>query len=145
MMTVQAPPYPQFQYTGAILRARANNDTAIFERQGKPGNFSHRLNDVIDDRFRLVSISRAEVIVEDTQLGFRHRILLSKPQSGAGGGGQPNKGGFPDGSFVPFDPSSITKDIPGIPNSIPRYVPPQPIQPSSAKDQKKDVDDEDNN
>src|SRR2546423_13599186 len=129
-MNVQAPPMPQFQFIGAILRARANNDTAIFDRPGKPGNFSQRLNDVIDDRFRLVSISRNEAVVEDTQLGFRHRLPLAKGQPGATGGA-PGKGGFPDGSVVPFDPNTFQKgDIPGIPNSIPRYVAPQPIPPS---------------
>jgi hypothetical protein len=150
IMTVQAPPYPQFQYMGAILRARGNNDTAIFERQGKPGNFSQRLNDVIDDRFRLVSIARNEVIVEDTQLGFRHRLPLAKAQPGSGsgsgsGGNLPYTKGSPDGTFTPpFDPSSIQKDIPGIPSNIPRYVPPQSAQPTS-KDAKKDVDDNDDN
>jgi hypothetical protein len=149
MMNVQAPPVPQFQYVGAILRARSNNDTAIFERQGKPGNFSHRLNDVIDDRFRLVSIARSEVVLEDTQLGFRHRVALSKPQPGAGGGqGQPNKGGFPDAGFVPYDPSQQKGDIPGIPPNVPRYVPPpssQPAPQSARPEAKKDVDDDDNN
>ena len=151
MLTVQAPPTPQFQYVGAILRARANNDTAIFERQGKA--FSQRLNDVIDDRFRLVSISRPEVVVEDTQLGFRYRIALSKPQGsgGAGGGVGPPKGGVGDNNFVPFDPNS-QKEIPGIPNNIPRYMPPPQPQPGAAgvpitgqPQQKKDVDDDDNN
>lgn len=150
MMNVQAPPTPQFQYIGAILRARSNNDTAIFERQGKPGNFSHRLNDVVDDRFRLVSISRSEVVFEDTQLGFRHRVPLTKAQPGAstgGGQGQPGliKGGFPDAGLV-SDPS-MKGDIPGIPNNIPRYVPPpQPAAPQVRQnEQKKDVDDDDNN
>jgi hypothetical protein len=143
MMTVQAPPTPQFQYVGAILRARGNNDTAIFERQGKPGNFGQRLNDVIDDRFRLVSISRNEAILEDTQLGFRHRLPLVKGQPGAAGGAPPGKGGFPEGTFVPYDQTTIQKgDIPGIPNNIPRYVPPAAAQPVPMK---KDVDDDDPN
>jgi hypothetical protein len=147
MMTVQAPPVPQFQYIGAILRARGNNDTAIFERQGKPGNFANRLNDVIDDRFRLVSIARLEVVLEDTQLGFRHRLPLVKGQPGTGvppgklGVGVPTDG---TGGFVPFDPNN--QSIPGIPNNVPRYVPPQPAQPSSVTaPQKKDVDDDDPN
>jgi hypothetical protein len=152
-MMVQAPPMPQFQYVGAILRTRSNNDTAIFERQGKTGNFSQRLNDVIDDRFRLVSIARPEVVVEDTQLGFRYRIPLSRPQAGGSGGGgggnfgPPKGGGITDGTFVPFDPNT-QKDIPGIPNNIPRYVPPQAgvSAPITAQPQtKKDVDDDDNN
>ncbi len=147
MMTVQAPPTPQFQFVGAILRARGNNDTAIFERQGKPGNFGQRLNDIIDDRFRLVSISRSEVIVEDVALDFkpRYRLQLSKSSSGSGGGSASpvTKGGFPDGSFVPSYDPNVQKDIPGIPNNIPRYVPPSAVpQPVPMK---KDVDDDDPN
>jgi len=157
-LMVQAPPQPQFTYVGAMLRARANNDTAIFERQGKPGNFSQRLNDVIADRFRLVSISRPEVVVEDIQLGFRYRIPLAKAIAGSGGGSGGGGGNFPmvkgggvvndSSNFVPvpFDPN--TKDIPGIPNNIPRYVQPQPgLQnaPVTQPQTKKDVDDSDSN
>jgi hypothetical protein len=64
-----------------------------------------------------------------------------------GSGGAPTKGGFPDSGFVPNDPNVKGGDIPGIPNNIPRYVPPQQPAPQSVRstDQKKDVDDGDNN
>lgn len=147
MLNVQAPPTPQFQFIGAILRARGNNDTAIFERPGKPGNFGHRLNDVIDDRFRLVSVSRAEAVVEDVTLDFKPRYRLPLiNRNPAGTGFAPTKGGggssLSDGVNVPYDPGTFQKDIPGIPNNVPRYVPPP--QPQIAP-MKKDVDDNDPN
>jgi len=72
------------------------------------------------------------------------------PAGSAGGGGQitPSRGGFdrtnPGGRFPtdnptvqPFNPTMPqTQEIPGIPNNIPRYVPPTPQQ------QKKDEDDD---
>lgn len=149
-LNVMAPPTPQFEFIGAILRARGNNDTAIFDKPGR-GNFSQRLNDIIDDRFRLVSISRSEAVVQDTQLGFKHRLALAKPGSPPAGGGvgpglAPGKGGFPQsGGFQSYDPNSVPKDIPGIPNSIPRYVPPNAIQPQAQPQKKEDVDDTDTN
>lgn len=150
MINVQAPPRPAFQYIGMIARKRYNNDTAYFQEQGKNTPTGARLNDIVGGRFKIVSISAAETIVEDTNLGFRHKIPLMRPIPGqtAGAGTNPqraNPNGFPgDGSFTPYNPGipnnnpnipGINQPIPGIPSNIPRYVPPQP--------QKQDVDDED--
>jgi hypothetical protein len=128
IFNVQAPPKPTFQYVGMIARARGNNDTGVFERQGKPGNFSHRLNDVVDQQFRLISVSRDEAVFEDVNLGFKHRLPISKAVASSGPARPPTRGGS-DSGFVPFDPNSIPQtNIPGIPNNIPRYVPPQTVQ-----------------
>jgi hypothetical protein len=156
---VQAAPRPQFQYIGMIARKRANNDTAYFQETGKPAPFGARLNDVLGGRFRLVSISSTETVFEDTSLGFRHRLALSRPAPGAGGGSPsgPIRGGgtFPSpGGFNPTtnpfpgnpNPNQPPQDIPGIPNNIPRAFP-QPSSPNSNTrrtiDTKKDVDDND--
>lgn len=156
MLSVQAPPRPQFQYVGMIARRLANNDTAIFREQGKPTEFSHRLNDVIAGRFRLVSISSAEVIVEDTNLGFRHKLELFRPPPGSvttslpatgrpPSGGRPGgfEQGFPSGGLPPanVNPGSI----PGIPDNIPRYIPPANAAPRPTRppqDRPKDDDDD---
>ncbi|HEY0050718.1 MAG TPA: hypothetical protein VGB68_15600 [Pyrinomonadaceae bacterium] len=158
MMTVQAPPRPTVQYIGAEIARRGNNNTAYFREPGVPVEFGRRLSDIVNvntvnNRFRVVSISVNEVILEDTSLGFRHRLPLARP-SGAGGGttggGQttPSRGGFDrnttPGRFpnegttvVPYNPTMPqTQEIPGIPTNIPRYVPPTPQQ------QKKDEEDD---
>ncbi|HEX9961797.1 MAG TPA: hypothetical protein VGB00_12735, partial [Pyrinomonadaceae bacterium] len=153
MINVQAPPRPNYQYIGMIARRRSNNDTAYLQEPNKPTPFGMRLNDVVG-RFRMVSISVNEVVMEDTGLGFRHKIPLARPTvGGAGGGGQttPSRGGFDrntpgrfptDGTTIvpPYNPTlPQTQEIPGIPGNIPRYVPPTPQQPP----RKEDEDDED--
>ena len=113
MLTVQAPPRPTFQYIGMIGRKRYNNDTAYFTESATAPPFGARLNDVVKGQFRLIDISPAEVVFEDINLGFRHRVPISKGTTS----GQPS-------GFTPFDPQR--GNIPGIPNGIPQYVPPQP-------------------
>lgn len=156
MLNVQAPPKPNYQYIGLIARRRSNNDTATLIEPNKTGAapFSMRLNDVIG-RFRMISISEKEVVMEDTGLGFRHKLPMTRPTAGAAGGAttQPSRGGFDrnstpgrfptDGTtVVPYNPTlPQTQEIPGIPNNIPRYVPPTPQQQQQQK--KDDEDDED--
>lgn len=154
MLNVQPPPKPLFQYIGMIARKRYNNDTAYFQEQGKQTPQSARLNDVVGGRFRLVSISAAETILEDVNLGFRHRLPLYRPAPGtaASTAPQPGREGFPNnGGFVPFNPNpnqnQVPQSIPGIPDNLPRYVPPagNPNSPpvGAPPGQKKDVDDND--
>lgn len=155
MFSVQAPPRPQFQYIGMIARKGFNNDTAYFQEQNKPTPFGARLNDVVAGRFRVFSISANEIILEDVSLGFRHKLPLYRPAPGQTAattaaptgrrGGNPQ--GIPtDGTFVPYNPGAptiIQQDIPGIPNNIPRYVPPQPQQQRTPTPPKTDSDDDD--
>ena len=129
MMNVQAPPKPQFKYVGMIARQHANNDTAVFREEGKPTEFAARLNDVLGGRFRLVSISAAETVFEDTSLGFRHRLELFRPPPGTVTSSAPTPTrpirGRPPGFQQDMPQQDIDmSDIPGIPANIPRYVPP---------------------
>lgn len=138
-VTVAAPPKPAYQYIGMKGGARYNNDTAYLIENGKTAPFGARLNDVVGGRFRLVDISRAEVIFEDTQLGFRHSISMVPAVSGTGATGS----AAPlNPTIQPFDPTTM-KGIPGIPDNIPRYVPPQQVQNQrgAPEKQKQDVDD----
>jgi hypothetical protein len=153
-MVVQAPPKPNYQYIGLIARRRSNNDTATLIEPSKTNAlpFNMRLNDVVG-RFRMVSISEKEVVMEDTSLGFRHRLPMARPNGGGQVTTQPARGGFDrnttpgrfptDGTtVVPYNPTlPSTQEIPGIPNNIPRYVPPTPQQQQQQK--KDDEDDED--
>lgn len=148
MLTVQAPPRPQFQYVGMIAKRLANNDTAIFREQGKPTEFSARLNDVVGGRFRLMSISLNDVVLEDTGLGFRHKLELFKPPPGTLQSTLPPTTGRPGGGFnqgFPTgarQPSGMPGSIPGIPDNIPRATPqPTPAAPQpDKKDDSEDVD-----
>lgn len=155
LLNVQAPPRPQFQYYGIVARKRNNNDTAYIKEQGKQDVTSKRLNDVIETRFRLISIAKQELIVEDVTLGFRHKVpLVTDATAGNNGGGTNdilNRGGggrIPTTQSCPpyCNPQTIpnadpNQNIPGIPNDIPRYNPPQD---QKRDDIKQDVDDGDN-
>lgn len=144
MMTIQAPPKPQFSYIGMIGRKRFNNDTAYFMESGKQTPFGARLNDVVGGTFRLVSILPTEVIFVDVNLGFRHKVAITKPSS-SGSSGPPgptiNNGFGPGGGGgMPVVPNS-PDCVPGIPCNIPRSGAPTP-QPGRSP-VRKDVDDND--
>lgn len=147
MFSVQAPPTPQFQYVGMIARKRFNNDTAYFMEQGKQTPVGYRLNDIVGGRFRLLSISAEETLFEDINLGFKHRLGLYRPAPGTASTTGPQPGqtnrGFPD-NYVPYNPGTLPPgtSIPGIPDNIPRYVPPAANRPQPQQDKKGDDDDD---
>ena len=149
MLNVQAPPKPQFQYIGMIARVRYNNDTAYFLDQGAQTPMSARLNDIVPGgsaRFRLISISAEETILEDVNLGFKHKLALYRPPPGTViSNPAPSGRGFERReNYVPYNPNtnSMPQSIPGIPDNIPRYVPPtQETKPG--QQQKPDADDND--
>ncbi len=153
LLNVQAPPRPQFQYYGVVARKRYNNDTAYIKEQGKPDVISVRLNDVVEERFKLVSISPQEVVVEDTRLGFRHKVPLvaESASSGSGTGRGPIRGNtYNPPTYIPPvnpnpNPNVDQQNPPGIPPGIPRYNPtPQP-QKNPDKKEEDDGDDGDGN
>lgn len=127
-INVQPPPQPAFQYIGMIARTRGNNDTAYLNEQGKQLPTGYRLNDVVAGRFRIVNIASDRVTVEDTSLGFRHNVELTRPAPGSAGpatgapGGFPQRPGMPPG--FPTNPQVPAGGIPGIPGNIPIYRPP---------------------
>lgn len=147
---IQPPPTPQVKYVGMIARSRGNNDTAYLD-EGKPAPTGYRLNDVVGGRFRLINITADAVTFQDTSLGFRHNVAMQKASTTAGTVGSPNQppygrpGAYPGG----FPPSPVQpgQRIPGIPDNIPRYEPPnrRPPANSNSPNQKPppDVDDED--
>lgn len=130
-LNVQAPPRPQFQYIGMIARKRSNNDTAYFMEQGRQTPISARLNDIVGQRFRLISISSEETIFEDVNLGFKHQVPIYRPAPGTATSTGPSRNqGFPNsGDYQPYNPGGNYQvppgqSIPGIPDNIPRYIPP---------------------
>jgi hypothetical protein len=153
-MNVLAPPTPQFQYIGAKLAQRENNNTAYLQEQGKDKPFGARLNDVVGGRFRVMSISSAEIVFEDVNLGFRHRLSLYRPSPGQTTGGrtetQNNPGYINPNTNNPNNPGYqnpvyTNSDIPGIPNNIPRYNPNNSnTSPLLQQQPKQKTEDEDN-
>jgi hypothetical protein len=113
--------------------------------QGKQTPVSARLSDVVGGRFRLMSISADETLFEDVNLGFRHRVPLFRPAPGSTTSSAPGRPGSPGGeTYIPYNPNPVYQvppgqSIPGIPDNIPRYVPPA----ANRAPDKKDVDDDD--
>ncbi|HEX8264943.1 MAG TPA: IPT/TIG domain-containing protein [Pyrinomonadaceae bacterium] len=153
-INVQAPPVPEFSFVGLVARRRANNDTALLQNKKTKEYISVRLNDTVPDRFRVFSISSKEVVVMDTALKLRHVLgFVDEKDAGGGntGGSAPGgrdgiRGGRmnqPNPNYNPNVPNVQYQSIPGIPDNIPRYVPPQPVQ--TPPPSKKNNDDEDDN
>jgi len=146
LLNVQAPPRPELQYIGMIARRGYNNDTAYFLEKDKKEPIGRRLNDIVGGRFRLFSISSSEVVFVDKELGFRYPMPLYRPAPGqnavADRPGNP-RNDFPNNNYTPYNPNNIQQEIPGIPNNIPRYVPPQPPPPQQKQNDKKDDEDDD--
>lgn len=145
IMTVQAPPRPTVLYIGMIGRKRYNNDTAYLAENEKAAPFGARLNDIVGGRFRLIDISPAEVVFEDTNLGFKHRVQISK---GILIGSMPPGRGtdLNQPSTATYPPGFIPQDVPGIPNNIPQYNPnpeQRKMEMQKQQQQKEDVNDED--
>jgi hypothetical protein len=152
IINVQAPPKPAFQFVGAKLAARGNNDTGYFMEPGKQTPTVARLGDVVGGRFRLVSISRNEAVFQDVSLPFKHPVKLYDPPPGTTATSSPtgpNRFPMPNGFnnnpnvYVPYNPNSPQENIPGIPNNIPRAQPPQNLQQRPPKKTDKDDDDDD--
>lgn len=147
LMSVQSPPRPTVLYIGMIGRKRYNNDTAVLKDNEKAPEFTARLNDVVNARFRLIDISPEQVIFEDTSLGFKHRVPITRGISG--GGMPPGRGTELSSPGIPtFNPNMPQPgDIPGIPNTIRQ---PNPNMSDEERKklkeqmQKADVDDEGN-
>ena len=132
--TFQPPPTPQVTYIGMISRARHNNDTAYLTQGNQADKpFGVRLNDVVQGRFRVIDISPAEVVFQDTELGFKHRVQLNRVAQGGSGN---NLQSQPNGGFQQYLPGVTGPCVPGIPCNQPGPKPtPDP--------NKKDVDDDD--
>lgn len=153
-LIVNAPPVPNFNFVGLVARQHFNNDTATIQERSTKAFQNVRLGETVG-RFKIVSISSKEVVMQDTQLNFRHNIPFydeknasARNQPGATGtgsgrgGNPPANNGFPPG----FDPNNQIQyqSIPGIPG---QYVQPQmqiPAMPQPTKPTD-DVDDDGDN
>jgi hypothetical protein len=123
IMQVQPPPVPNFEYIGLVEKKHRNNDLAILREKGKTEITGFRLNDTIGDRFRLISISGREVILEDRSLGFKHRLPFTEGKgTGSGGPGSGSGLGFNNGGrgqntglqnqYPQFNPNSPNPTLP---------------------------------
>ncbi|MCS7079817.1 MAG: hypothetical protein NZ585_07175 [Chloracidobacterium sp.] len=127
-LTIEAPPNPneQYRYIGLVTDAGGQNPRAVLATDTEYQ--AVQLNEPIG-RFRVKSITREQVVVEDTQLpGVSHTLLLSSGPPMAGGG-TPAVTGYPQSYPPPVyqAPPSYqppTYDAQGQPISPPTPQPP---------------------
>jgi hypothetical protein len=161
MVQIQAPPVPNYTYIGLIEKKHRNNDMAMLQdKAGKNEVASYRLNDSVGDRFRLISISGREVILEDRSLGFKHHIPFSdsKGSGGTTGGGSGivnspfGRGGQGSSGLTYMPPSGMPNPVPappgseiapGIPNPNFNNAGPRTVTNSNRGQTKKDYEDDD--
>lgn len=155
MIDVQAPPKPQFQFIGAKLAARGNNDTGYFTEPGKQTPTIARLGDVVGGRFRLISISRTEAVFQDVSLPFKHPVKLYDPPPGSTSSPSgpvttfgPTRGFTMDPNnpnvYIPYPGNNNPQEIvPGIPTNPRIQVQPPNVRPTPQRRDAKDDDDDD--
>jgi hypothetical protein len=76
-LIVTPPPVPNYNYVGIIGKPRFNNDTAVLQKKGDKDLLSVQRGDILDNRFRVSSISEKEVVLIDTALKIRHTIAFT--------------------------------------------------------------------
>jgi hypothetical protein len=142
-LVVQAPPKPLYDYIALIGDRHYQNDVAMLKSKSNSKELiSVQRGDLVSGRFRVTSISEAEVAMVDTNLNIKHAIHFSTDKS-SGGGGVGKGGGIESGNDIRrFPPARLQPDpgtsIPGIPDNIPRYTPPP--QPQT-REEPEDEDD----
>ena len=73
ILSVAAPPLPNYTYIGIIGKLRAN-DIAVLQDKSSKDLLNVQRGDVLGGRFRVNSISEREVVLVDTNLKIRHTI-----------------------------------------------------------------------
>ncbi len=147
--SIQAAPQPQFKYIGVTMRKGNNNNTATIKEGEKESLV--RLNDDIGGRFKVTSISKNEIKVEDKYLGFEYR----RPIESSGGSQTSTTNNNPRNiqTNPPFNnPTTVTNPNcpPGIPcDKYPLATPNNtinnPNQDQRQKQTKDDYDDDGDN
>lgn len=144
VLMVNAPPVPNFNFVGLVARQHFNNDTATIQEKSTKAYQNVRLGETVG-RFKVVSISSKEVVMQDTQLNFRHNIQFfdEKSASARNAGGNPGRGSNPppNNGFPQFDPNNQIQYqmTPGIPG---QYIQPQ-IQPMPQPTKRVEEDEDD--
>ena len=75
-LNVSQPPTPNYTYIG-IIGTQRHVDTAILQERGSKEIMNVQRGDVLNGRFRVVSISEKEIVFMDTNLKIRHPLAMS--------------------------------------------------------------------
>lgn len=75
-LNVSQPPTPNYQYIG-IIGTKRHVDTAILQERNSKDIMNVQRGDVLNGRFRVVSIAEKEIVFIDTNLKIRHSLTMS--------------------------------------------------------------------
>ncbi len=143
IFNVQAPPVPNYNFVGLVAPKRFNNVTALLQDKQSKEYKNVRLGEAVG-RFKVVSISSKEVIMQDTALSFRHSLpFVDERTAKTGGNGGRQNPDYSTNNFPGIDPNNLQtqpcQPVQGFPNQC------FPQQPQIQQPPKKDPNDDDDN
>jgi len=78
MLSVAAPPTPNYLYVGIISPTKRVEDTAIVQDKSNKNILNVHRGDVLSGRFRVTSISEKELVMMDTNLKIKHTLAMTE-------------------------------------------------------------------
>lgn len=78
MMTVAAPPIPNYLYVGIISPNSRVDDVAIVQDKSNKNIMNVHRGDLLSGRFRVTSISDKELVMMDTNLKIPHKLAMTE-------------------------------------------------------------------
>jgi hypothetical protein len=82
VMSVAAPPLPNYVYVGIISPNNRVDDVAIVQDKSNKNIMNVHRGDVLSGRFRVTSISDKELVMMDTSLKIPHKLAMTEGEKG---------------------------------------------------------------
>jgi hypothetical protein len=76
-LNVTAPPTPNYNFVGIILKKGHIGDTAMLQDKSNKEILSVQRGDILGGRFRVISIADRELVFVDTNLKIKHQLTLT--------------------------------------------------------------------
>jgi hypothetical protein len=83
MLSIAAPPTPNFLYVGIISPHTRVEDTALVQDKNNKNVLNVHHGDVLGGRFRVTSISEKELVMMDTTLKIKHTLAMTEGDKNA--------------------------------------------------------------
>jgi len=84
MLTIAAPPTPNYLYVGIISPHTRVDDTALVQDRSNKNILNVHRGDVLSGRFRVTSMSEKELVMIDTTLKIKHTLQMTEGDKGLG-------------------------------------------------------------
>lgn len=84
MMSVAAPPVPNYLYVGIISPNNRVDDVAIVQDKSNKNIMNVHRGDLLSGRFRVTSISDKELVMMDTSLKIPHKLGMTESDKSLG-------------------------------------------------------------